>query len=691
MVSYLRRTRVVPSVLALAALLALSIVSVAPAQAATNATLGDLSAASPAANNYAGCVAAVLTGSGITFGSSAALGSTLAALWPTLPAGVADTCRQAVDSNQPQVCVNPIDPATCPAVGGATAAAFADQAARLPGNWKLVIDGLGVGGYAQTSLATSGPPAPMATLTGTFTTPTSVCTSAACTIPPPPGLWADCGPTNCGEVFAMKLSVIGRTPNGENGVKGHIQMVDGFGNVTDAAGIFGNDYWGTGCGAAECGFTWPVTWTCKSGKESPGVVLSPANCGGQMLTVSFTFDSGTGGGCACASPAPALGQVSEIQLTTDNLHSYQNATVCPGMFDCLRHDDGRLSYLDAGAHPTAVEYPGATLPSAVINLAPSDLACLVGVDVTKAPAVSCHDLTGALATLLQTAHAPVVASPPATAATSLPLAGPSGWATIPVTVTLTATDLKGPGVRSITYSATGAQATPETTVNGGSAQVVVSADGVTTLSYWATNTAGSSGAPQSLVIQVDSSAPALACAVPSTAWSPTDVTVACTAGDRVSGLADPTQSQFALTTSVAAATETAAAATGSVTVCDVAGNCTTKGPLSGLKVDRLAPTISVTAPTGSYTIGQYVRAAYTCTDGGSAVATCTGTSPAGSGINTASLGAHTFVVDAVDAVGNRSQFIAAYSVTAPVCSGDEEGNHQGRQSATCDRHGFRSD
>src|SRR5207302_329521 len=142
------------SLLALAALLALSIVSIAPAQAATNPTLGDLNAASPGANKYTGCVAAVLVGSGVTFGSLTALGAGLAAVWPTLPSSVADTCRLAVDTNQPQVCVNPADPAICPAIGATPAAAVADQAVGFPGTWKLVTDGVGSGGYAQTPLAT---------------------------------------------------------------------------------------------------------------------------------------------------------------------------------------------------------------------------------------------------------------------------------------------------------------------------------------------------------------------------------------------------------------------------------------------------------------------------------------------------------------------------------------------------------
>src|ERR1700738_2334947 len=148
MVRVVRPMSVVSSLLGLAAVLALSVASVVPAQAATNATLGDLNAATPSANKYAGCVDSVLTGGGVTFGSSAALGTTLAALWPTLPSGVADACKQAVDGHQPQVCVNPTNPAPCPAIGAATAAAAADAAAGFTGNWKIVTDGVGIGGYA---------------------------------------------------------------------------------------------------------------------------------------------------------------------------------------------------------------------------------------------------------------------------------------------------------------------------------------------------------------------------------------------------------------------------------------------------------------------------------------------------------------------------------------------------------------
>ena len=330
MVRELRPRRFVSSLLALAAVVGLSVVSITPVQAATNATLGDLSAANPAANKYAGCVASVLTGSGVTFGSAAAMDADLAALWPNLPAAVTDACKLAVDGNQPQVCINPADPATCPAIGAAAAATAADLAASLPGNWKIATDGVGSGGYAQATLPTSGPSTPTATATGTFNTPVYVCTTKDCANLPSVGLFTDCGATSCGPVTSLTILVIGRTPNGESGVQGHVHVVDGFGNVSDVPGFFGQGYWGTGCGATECVLSSPFAWTCKARLALPGEVLPPANCGGQSLTVSFTFDSGAGGGCGCATapprrPAgrdPALRQQPHLRGEPDRLRHH---------------------------------------------------------------------------------------------------------------------------------------------------------------------------------------------------------------------------------------------------------------------------------------------------------------------------------------------------------------------------------
>ena len=62
------------------------------------------------------------------------------------------------------------------------------------------------------------------------------------------------------------------------------------------------------------------------------------------------------------------------------------------------------------------------------------------------------------------------------------------------------------------------------------------------------------------------------------------------------GLANPADASFSLVTSVGAGIETANASTDSRVVCDVEGNCATAGPIAGNKIDRKAPSITVTTP-----------------------------------------------------------------------------------------------
>src|SRR5438309_750651 len=117
--SWWRRRLALPALVPAAAL-AILMVGVIPAHAVvSNPALGALDPAAPGSNQYSGCVAAALTGDGFVFGSSATIGTELAALWPNLPSGLTSACRQAVLTAQPQVCVNPAEPNLCPAVGAA--------------------------------------------------------------------------------------------------------------------------------------------------------------------------------------------------------------------------------------------------------------------------------------------------------------------------------------------------------------------------------------------------------------------------------------------------------------------------------------------------------------------------------------------------------------------------------------------
>jgi hypothetical protein len=85
----------------------------------------------------------------------------------------------------------------------------------------------------------------------------------------------------------------------------------------------------------------------------------------------------------------------------------------------------------------------------------------------------------------------------------------------------------------------------------------------------------------------------------------------------------------------------------------VAGNCATAGAVGGNKVDKKAPSITIASPTAAnYLLNQTVTVDFECTDGGSGVAGCTGTSADGSLLDTASTGAKNFTVNSADNVGN---------------------------------------
>jgi hypothetical protein len=211
----------------------------------------------------------------------------------------------------------------------------------------------------------------------------------------------------------------------------------------------------------------------------------------------------------------------------------------------------------------------------------------------------------------------------------------------------------------------------------------------TTLTCSATNGSNLTST-ESVTLKLDGHAPVVSCGTPPTGWTAGNDTVSCTAMDGTSGLAGSADASFSLSTSVPAGTETASASTGSRTVCDLAGNCATAGPFTGLKVDEKAPSIALTAPAATtYTLRQGIAAAYSCTDGGSGVASCAGTVASGSSVDTSSVGSKTFTVNASDNVGNAAAPLStSYTVTYGICQSNIpqiKSGHSGSVTVTlCD-------
>ena len=155
----------------------------------------------------------------------------------------------------------------------------------------------------------------------------------------------------------------------------------------------------------------------------------------------------------------------------------------------------------------------------------------------------------------------------------------------------------------------------------------------------------------------DTTPPDVQCSGGAVGWIATNVTVACTASDSGSGLADPADASFSLSTNIAGGTETSNALTGTHQVCDVAGNCApTSGPFGPFMVDLKPPTITIVTPTnfGAFTVAEPVASDYSCNDGGSGVATCAGDVPDGVSISTKTVGTKIFTVNATDNVGNAA-------------------------------------
>jgi hypothetical protein len=132
--------------------------------------------------------------------------------------------------------------------------------------------------------------------------------------------------------------------------------------------------------------------------------------------------------------------------------------------------------------------------------------------------------------LLESLQIPVVPVLPTTAALTIPTPNPAGWNNTDVIITLIATGSPGgPGVEQITYSATGAQPIESTVVTGSSASIEVVGEGLTTISFFATDNVGDVETPKVVTVRIDKTPPTVSCtANPDVLWPPNGSTVPVT-------------------------------------------------------------------------------------------------------------------------------------------------------------------
>jgi hypothetical protein len=210
------------------------------------------------------------------------------------------------------------------------------------------------------------------------------------------------------------------------------------------------------------------------------------------------------------------------------------------------------------------------------------------------------------------------------------------WANGHVIVTLTASDNGGgSGVKSISYSATGAQPLTLTTVTGSNAALILTAEGTTTLSFSAMDIAGNVSSTQTVDVKIDTVAPSLlvSATIPSgggtvsyTSGSATNqnVTVTFSCSDARSGVATLVGTTGSANTQ-SGTNPLSVTVTSSGDGQSVTGTCTdnagnqTSSTFGGIDITRTAPTITAHASAGGapYTPGtwtnQTVTVTFSCT------------------------------------------------------------------------------
>jgi hypothetical protein len=261
---------------------------------------------------------------------------------------------------------------------------------------------------------------------------------------------------------------------------------------------------------------------------------------------------------------------------------------------------------------------------------------------------------------------------PTVSAIVAPPPRPDGWSTDIVSISLSASDeAGGSGVASITYSASGAQNIAPVTVPGSSAPVVISSEGITTVSYFATDNEGNSGTPQTLQVKLDLNAPTTSASLspsPQNGWYASPTLTLSASDGAGSGVA---QTQYAVDGGPfqAYSGPVSGFSTGNHVVLfrstDNVGRVESAKQIA-FKADSDKPTANIARPKdgASFKVGQVVNANYKCADKnkGSGLASCVGTVPFGAPIDTSSAGNHTFTVTATDNAGNVTTVTHTYNV-----------------------------
>jgi hypothetical protein len=234
-----------------------------------------------------------------------------------------------------------------------------------------------------------------------------------------------------------------------------------------------------------------------------------------------------------------------------------------------------------------VDLTGAELANSIISvdqflalagLTPQSLAS-IGGGISSVSAVLIPSQAAALASALADKI------PPTTAATPSPGPNVNGWNNTSVTLAFNSVDNSGgSGVKQIAITLNGAQ-TGSVAVAGGTASAAITAQGVTTVTYFGIDNAGNQETPKTLTVRIDETSPtATATIAPApniNGWNNTNVTVSFTGTDALSGIA-ACEAPISLTAEGAAQSV-------SGTCTDKAGNISSPAVQATVSIDLTPP------------------------------------------------------------------------------------------------------
>ena len=294
---------------------------------------------------------------------------------------------------------------------------------------------------------------------------------------------------------------------------------------------------------------------------------------------------------------------------------------------------------------------------------------LTSGDGLKTVYVQFKDAAGNISTATISDQITLDSTLPSCSATHDPAANQAGWNNADVTVTLSASDSGGSGLKQIHYTVNGGG---EQTVDSGAALPVFDTEGVYDIEYWAEDNAGNLSGHQHEWVRLDKTAPVISGAATTdpnaNGWYNSDVTVAFKATDNLSGFGDAGDLKADLASKTTSGEGTDLTLT-SDTISDRAGNTATALTAGPFKVDETAPKISGAATTDPNANGWYnsdVTIHWTASDALSGVSAPKDSLVSSEGTNEGAS------VDVYDAAGNKATGTVSglkIDKTAPVISG----------------------